>query len=323
MGAGTFGTLGGMDQPTADAQVRCALDHGVNFFDTSDAYFLGESEQMLGQAFRNLGVDRSSIFVSSKVNNPVGPGPNDRGSTRVHIKDGIKKSLKRLQMDYVDLYQLHSHDPITPVEETMRALDDLVREGVVRYIGASNWFPYRISKAQALAERYGWTRLASTQGYYCLSGRDIERELIPCVQEEGIGLLAWSPLDGGFLSGKFKRDGVLLEGTRQAQIGGYPPVNKPRAFDCIDVMREISDATGVSIPQIAIAWVMQRPAVTAVLLGARRVEQLADTLKAADVTLDPEHVARLDEVSKLPSEYPGWIHAKQANERLPVPFPKS
>jgi aryl-alcohol dehydrogenase-like predicted oxidoreductase len=323
LGAGTFGgdpQAGGMDQATADALVRCAIDHGVNFLDTADAYHTGQSETLLGQAIRNLGLKRENIFVSSKVQNPMGPGPNDRGASRLHIMDGVKASLKRLQLDHLDLYQIHSHDPVTPLEETVRALEDLVSQGLVRYVGASNWPAYRISKAIALADRFGWARFATTQAYYCLSGRDVERELVACVQEEGVGLLAWSPLDGGFLTGKVPRDGAPPPGTRQAALQGYPPVNRERAFDCVDVMREISGEIGCTIPQVAIAWVLHRPAVSCVLVGARRVEQLTDTLAAADVDLTDEHMARLDAVSRLPSEYPEWMLTRQAPSRTPKPF---
>lgn len=326
LGAGTFGgdpAKGGMDQDTADALVRCAIDHGVTFLDAADAYHNGRAETLLGQAIRNNGLARSDIFVSSKVQNPMGPGPNDRGASRIHIMDGVKKSLDRLQLDYLDLYQIHSNDPVTPIDETLRTLDDLVRGGLVRYIGASNWPAWRIAKAQGIAERFGWTGFASTQGYYCLSGRDIERELVPCLIEEQVGLLAWSPLDGGFLSGKFPRDGTMVAGTRQSQLQGYPPVNRERAWDCVDVMREIAAEIGATIPQIAVAWVLHRPTVAAVLVGARGPEQLADTLAATDVALSADHMARLDAVSRLPSEYPEWMLTRQAPVRLPPPFVKS
>ncbi|MFC3173692.1 aldo/keto reductase [Novosphingobium bradum] len=323
LGAGTFGgdpAQGGMLQSTADALVACALEHGVNFFDTADAYLSGQSETLLGHAFRNLGLSRSDIFVSSKVQNPMGPGPNDRGASRLHIMDGVKKSLKRLQLDHLDLYQIHSHDPVTPIEETMRALDDLVSQGLVRYIGASNWRAYRIAKANGIADHFGRARFVTTQGYYCLSARDVERELIPCLEEEGVGLLAWSPLDGGFLTGKFPRDGTMAPGTRQARLQGYPPVNRERAWDCVDVMREIAAEIGATIPRVAIAWVLHRPAVSSVLVGANRVEQLADTLAAAEISLSQDHLDRLDAVSRLPSEYPEWMLTRQAPSRFPAEF---
>lgn len=320
LGAGTFG--GAMEQSEADAMVRAALDHGINFFDTADAYMNGQSETMLGQAFRNLGLSRSDLFVTSKVNNPMGPGPNDRGSSRIHIMDGVKKSLDRLGLDYLDLYQVHSTDPVTPIEETMRALDDLVSQGLVRYLGASNWMAWRLSKALGICDKRGWSGFATTQAYYCLSAREIERELVPCCIEEGVGILAWSPLDGGFLTGKFPRDGTMVAGTRQSQLQGYPPVNRERAWDCVDVMREIAAELGggATIPQIAIAWVMARPGITSVLLGARKLDQLVDTLGAVNVTLTAEHMARLDAVGALQSEYPEWMLARQAPQRLPEPF---
>jgi aryl-alcohol dehydrogenase-like predicted oxidoreductase len=321
-GSGTFGfpETSGMDQATADALIRCALDHGINFFDTADAYRTGESEIVLGRSVKNLGLRRSDLFIASKVNNPMGPGPNDRGASRIHILDGVKASLDRLGLDYLDLYQIHSHDAITPIEETLRTLDDLISEGLVRYIGCSNWPAYRISKALGISERYGWARFATTQGYYCLSGRDIERELVSCLQEENVGLLAWSPLDGGFLTGKFKRDGEMVPGTRQSRLQGYPPVNKERAYACIDVMREIAEEIGATIPQIAIAWVLSRPAVSCVLVGARSVEQLEDTLGAVNVLLTRDHLDRLDVVSRLQPEYPEWMLTRQALTRIPAPF---
>lgn len=323
LGTGTFGgnpEAGGMRQETADALVRHALDNGVNFFDSADAYLSGQAETTLGRSIKNLGLTRSDLFISSKVQNPMGPGPNDRGASRIHIMDGVKASLKRLQLDHIDLYQIHSHDPVTPIEETLRALEDLITQGLVRYIGCSNWRAYRIAKALGISERHGWARFETTQAYYCLSARDIERELMHCLQEEKIGLLAWSPLDGGFLTGKFTRDGAMVPGTRQAALQGYPPVNKERAFDCIDVMKIIAEETGATIPQIAIAWVLHRPAVASVLVGARRVEQLVDNLPATDVVLNADQMARLNAISQLPSEYPEWMLTRQAPSRLPPPF---
>jgi aryl-alcohol dehydrogenase-like predicted oxidoreductase len=319
LGAGTFG--GDMPQDSVNAMVRCALDHGVNFFDTADFYMAGQSEVMLGQAFRNLAVTRSDLFVASKVQNPVGPGPNDRGASRLHILDGVQRSLERMQLDHFDLYQIHSHDPVTPLEETMRALDDLVSQGLVRYVGASNWPAWRLSKAKGICDKRGWNSLVSTQAYYCLSGRDIERELVACCLEEDIGILAWSPLDGGFLTGTHPRDGAAMAGTRQSKLQGFPPVNRPRAWDCVDVMREITaELDGATIPQIAIAWVLAQPGVSSVLLGAQRLEQLVDTLGAVRVVLSGEHLARLDAASALPSEYPDWLLSKQAPSRWPQTF---
>ena len=259
------------------------------------------------------------MVVATKFYSGVGEGPNDRGGSRGHIMDAVKASLERLQLDYIDLYQMHSTDAVTPLEETLRALDDLVREGLIRYAGVSNWAGWRLAKGQALCEARGWARLASVQSYYTLAGRDLERDVIPAIADAGMGLMVWSPLAGGLLSGKYDRDGKGPDGARRTTFD-FPVVDKPRGFACIDAMRPIAEAHGVSVAQVALAWLLAKPVVTSVIVGAKTVEQLRDNLAAADMALTPEDVSALDAVSQLPAEYPGWMLERQGQTRIPGPF---
>ncbi len=238
-GGGFWNAIGTLDQSVADRIVARALDAGVNFIDTADVYSAGLSEEITGRAMLNSGRKRSDIVLATKVYGQAGPGPNDRGASRGHIMDGVKASLKRLGTDYIDLYQIHGLDQVTPVEETVRALDDLVRQGHVRYVGVSNWPAWRIMKALGVAEQHGWARLATLQAYYTIAGRDLEREIAPLLEAEKLGLMVWSPLAGGLLSGKYDREGKGPQGSRRVTFD-FPPVNRDRAFDCIDVMREIA-----------------------------------------------------------------------------------
>jgi aryl-alcohol dehydrogenase-like predicted oxidoreductase len=313
-GRGFWTAIGELDQSVADQIVAHALDAGVNFIDTADVYSEGVSEEITGRAMINSGKKRSDIVLATKALGQVGPGPNDRGASRGHIMDAVKASLKRLDTDYIDLYQIHGFDPVTPVEETVRALDDLVRQGHVRYVGVSNWAAWQIMKALGIADARGWTRFASLQAYYTIAGRDLEREIAPLLLDQKVGLMVWSPLAGGLLSGKYDRDGKSAEGGRRASFD-FPPVNKDRAFDVVDVMREIAAAKGVSVAQIALAYLLQKPFVTTVIIGAKTVEQLDDNLAAVGVELSAEEVEKLDTVSALPAEYPGWMLARQSEGR--------
>ena len=253
--------------------------------------------------------------MATKVFGETGTaGVNSRGSSRYHIIGSVKESLRRLQLDHIDLYQLHGFDPATPIEETLYALDNLVQHGHVRYIGVSNWAAWQIVKALGISERLGLARFASLQAYYTLAGRDLERELVPMLQSEGLGLMVGSPLAGGLLSCKYDRDWHSASGGRRQEFD-FPPVNKARAFDCIDVMREIADAKGVSVAQIALAWLLHQPAVSSVIIGAKRAEQLADNLAATSIALNDDELARLDAVSALPREYPGWMLERQGEYR--------
>jgi aryl-alcohol dehydrogenase-like predicted oxidoreductase len=311
---GMWGKIGTLQQADAERLVGQALDAGMNFIDTADVYAGGVSEQITGQALRNLKVARDNVVVATKVFGETGTGPNMRGATRSHILDGVKASLKRLQLDHIDLYQIHGFDPATPIEETMRALDQLVRHGHVRYIGVSNWAAWQIVKALGITERLGLARFESLQAYYTVAGRDLEREIVPMLKSEGLGLMVWSPLAGGFLSGKYSRQQQAEEGSRRLAFD-FPPVNKERAFDVIDVMRSVGEAQGASVAQVALAWLLHQPQVTSVIVGAKRPDQLADNIAATKVKLSAEDLARIAEASKLPAEYPGWMLERQGDAR--------
>jgi aryl-alcohol dehydrogenase-like predicted oxidoreductase len=282
----------------------------VNFIDTADVYSDGLSEQITGQALRNLKVPRESVVVATKGYGPTGPGPNARGNSRLHVIDACKASLKRLQLDHIDLYQIHGFDPATPIEETVRALDILVQHGHVRYVGVSNWAAWQVMKALGIAERQGLARFESLQAYYTIAGRDLEREIVPMLRSETVGLMVWSPLAGGLLSGKYGRDQEAAEGRRAAFA--FPPVDRSRAFDCIDAMRPMAARRGVSVAQIALAWLLHQRVVSSVIIGAKRLDQLDDNIAATDVELTGEELDAIDQVSALPKEYPGWMFEMQS-----------
>lgn len=311
---GLWQKIGGLQQDEAERLVGSAIDAGVNFIDTADVYAEGRSEEITGRAIRNLSVAREDLVIATKVFGQMGKGPNARGNTRSHIIDGVKASLKRLQLDHIDLYQLHGFDPATPIEESMEALDTLVRHGHVRHIGVSNWSAWQIAKANGISERRNLARFESLQAYYTLAGRDLERELAPMLRSEQVGLMVWSPLAGGLLSGKYQRDGQGEQGSRRIDFE-FPPVDKDRGFAVIDAMRPIAEAHRVSVAQIALAWLLHQPVVTSIIVGAKRPEQLTDNLAATAVKLTAQELEALDTVSKLPPEYPGWMFERQGEAR--------
>jgi aryl-alcohol dehydrogenase-like predicted oxidoreductase len=311
--------IGSLRQPEVDDLVRAALDAGVSFLDTADVYSAGESEQLLGQSLRNLGVRRESVVIATKAYSPTGDGPNDRGASRGHIMDAVHASLRRLQTDHIDLYQMHGSDPVTPIDETLRALDDLVRTGKIRYVGVSNWPAWRIMKGIGLAERHGWARIESLQAYYTIAGRDLEREIVPLLTEERIGLMVWSPLAGGLLSGKFGPGSNGPDGARRVTFD-FPPVDRERAWKCVAAMREIAVPRGVSVARVALAWLLAKPWVSSVIVGAKTRDQLDDNIGATTLHLTESELAALDAVSALPAEYPGWMLSRQGERRRPAPF---
>ena len=313
-GDGMWRKIGALQQDEAERLVGAAVDAGINMLDTADVYAEGLSEEITGQAIRNLKLHRDDIVVATKVFGETGRGPNARGNTRSHIIEGCKASLKRLQLDHIDLYQLHGFDPATPIEETMEALDILVRHGHVRHVGVSNWAAWQIMKAVGISERRGLARFESLQAYYTLAGRDLEREIVPMLTSEQVGLLVWSPLAGGLLSGKYGRDGKGEQGSRRVDFD-FPPVDRERGYGVIEAMRPIAEAHGVSVARIALAWLLHQPVVTSVIIGAKRPEQLADNLAAVEVRLDAAQLATLDAASRLPPEYPGWMLERQGSVR--------
>ena len=309
-GEGMWKQIGALPQHGAERLVGRAIEAGINFFDTADVYSEGRSEEILGQALRNLNVARETVVVATKCYGQTGPGLNARGASRAHIMNAIKASLKRLQLDHIDLYQIHGFDPATPIEETVHALDTLVQHGHVRYVGVSNWAAWQITKALGVAERQGLARFESLQAYYTLAGRDLEREIVPMLRHESVGLLVWSPLAGGLLSGKYTREDEKSTDGRRANFD-FPPVDRDRAYACIDAMRPIAEGRGVSVAQIALAWLLHQRVVSSVIIGAKRLDQLDDNIAATEVRLTGEELDTLAKVSVLPREYPGWMFETQ------------
>ena len=318
-GQGMFKIVGEVDQKGATGIVSRSLEAGVNFLDTADVYSMGNSEKLTGQALKDIGVKRSDVVIATKCYGRVGPGPNDLGASRGHIMDSVSRSLERLQTDHIDLYQIHGTDSVTPVEETMRALDDLTRQGMVRYVGCSNWQAWKIMKAQGVAAQHGYARFETLQAYYSIAGRDLEREIVPMMNDQKVGLMVWSPLAGGLLSGKFGPGSNGPEGARRAAFD-FPPVNKDRAWACIDAMREIGVAHGgASVARVALAYILAKPFTMTVIIGAKTMEQLDDNLEAVKLSFTADEMKKLDEVSALPAEYPGWMLTRQGAERRPQP----
>ncbi len=316
-GKGRFKPIGSLSQEPVDALIKRSVDAGINFIDTANVYSEGVSEELTGQAIHNLGLNRDSLVLATKVRGKMGEGPNDSGLTRKHIMKQVEASLKRLKTDYIDLYQVHSYDPLTPLEETLWTLDDLVKSGKVRYIGASNMAAWQLMKALDFSKYTRIQSYASLQAYYTIAGRDLERELIPLVLDQKVGLMVWSPLAGGLLTGKYDRSEDKSEGGRRINFD-FPPVNKERAFNIIDVLQPMAEAKGASVAQLALAWLLKQPAVTTVIIGANKMEQLDDNLKATDVDFTTEELDKINGVSKLPEEYPGWmLEFTGADRKLP------
>ncbi|MEP7259527.1 MAG: aldo/keto reductase, partial [Flavitalea sp.] len=313
-GKGYFKFIGSLGQQPVDDIVKRSVDAGINFIDTANVYSEGLSEELTGQAIRNIGLKRDDLIIATKVRGKMGEGPNQIGLSRKHIIQQAEESLKRMKLDYIDLYQIHSYDPLTPLEETLSALDDLVRSGKVRYIGASNMAAWQLMKALGCSAINRFSSFVSLQAYYTIAGRDLERELIPLLKDQRLGLMVWSPLAGGLLSGKYKRDGQTEEGSRRVNFD-FPPVNKDRAFDILDKLQPMADSKGVSVAQVALAWLLQQPAVTTIIIGANKMEQLEDNLKAVDVHFTTDELQQLDSVSKLPSEYPAWMLERTGVDR--------
>jgi aryl-alcohol dehydrogenase-like predicted oxidoreductase len=312
-GKGIWSAIGTLPQDEVDGLMKTAIEAGINFIDTANVYSEGLSEQLTGASIRNLGINRDDLVIATKVRSRMGTGPNQIGLTRKHIMQQAEESLKRLNMDYIDLYQIHGFDNLTPLEETLSALNDLVRQGKVRYIGCSNLAAWQVMKAIGISEKEHLAKFISLQAYYTIAGRDIEREIIPLLIDQKMGLMVWSPLAGGLLSGKYGRD-ISPEESRRVNFD-FPPVNKEKAYDIIEVIRPVAESKGVSVAQVAIAWLLHQPGVSSVIIGAKRPDQLSDNLKATSIQFTNDEMNKLDEISKLSPEYPGWMIARQSADR--------
>ena len=315
-GQGIWQAMGALGQADATAQLKTAFEAGVNFYDTANIYAFGESETLFGQAIRESGIDREELVIATKVQGRMKDGANNVGLSRKHILAQLDQSLKRLNLDYIDLYQIHGFDPVTPMDETLSALNDAVRAGKVRYLGVSNHTAWQIMKAQGISERQNWSRFESIQAYYSIAGRELEREIVPMAQDQQMGIMVWSPLAGGYLSGKFDREGKGPDGSRRTNFD-FPPVNKDKAQDIIGVMREIAGNHGVSVAQIALSWVLHQPGISTIIIGARTQEQLAQNLVVSEIALSADELAALDKISQLAPEYPHWMLGMQSMDRYP------
>lgn len=324
LGSMTFGgrsippydQVGGLDQKETSLIVDAALDAGINFVDTADVYSNGESEVLLGEAIKSR---RNDVILATKFHAPMGSEPNRNGQSRLHMIVSLEESLKRLQTDHIDLYQIHNFDPFTPFEEVLRALDDGVRQGKIRYIGCSNLAAWQIMKALGVSDRRNLAPFASVQAYYSLAGRDLEHELGPMIADQNLGLMVWSPLAAGFLSGKYDR--TTEKGVSRRDKFEFPPVDREKTLDVIDVLKKVAERRGVSIAEVALAWLLAKPVVTSLIIGAKRLDQLQANLKAVDLELTAEDMAELDAVSDTGSHYPNWIQAGAEDFRTPTEAP--
>ncbi|HZD77482.1 MAG TPA: aldo/keto reductase [Acidobacteriaceae bacterium] len=319
-GGGTefFRAWGATDVEEAKRLIGLCLDAGVNFFDTADVYSKGLSESILGKAIEGK---RHDLLISTKATFPMGDGPNDKGSSRYHLIESVEASLKRLGTDYIDIYHLHGFDALTPIEETLDTLNTLVRSGKVRYIACSNFSGWHLMKSLAVSDRYGWARYVGYQGYYSLIGREYEWELMPLALDQGVGTLVWSPLGWGRLTGKIRRGHPLPETSRLHKTSEQgPQVDDESLYTVVDALDAVAKETGRSVPQVALNWVLARPTVSSVVIGARNEEQLKQNLAAADFKLTEAQVAALDKASDQPAIYPYW-HQRQFTERNPPPVP--
>ncbi|MBS2027392.1 MAG: aldo/keto reductase [Deltaproteobacteria bacterium] len=312
LGAMTFGgkgmwqAIGQLGNQEVEQLIGTAFDSGINFIDTADVYSEGDSEKLVGAALKSLNRPREQVVVATKVRGRVGPGVNQVGLSRGHILASIDNSLQRLGLDYVDLYQIHGYDNATPITETVRALDDVVRSGKARYVGFSNLPAWTAAKAITFAEENGLARFQSAQVYYSIAGRDIEREIAPLSAAEGVAILPWSPLAGGLLSGKFDPSKKGPADARRSNFD-FPPVNMERLPRVLDALRDVAKAQNVSVARVALAWQLTKPFVTSIIVGAKKKEQLVDNIAATELELTAEQLKTLDDASSLPAEYPGWM----------------
>jgi len=315
-GKGFWKAIGELPQDSVNEIVKTSVDAGINFIDTANGYSEGLSEIMLGKAIKDLGLPRQQLVIATKVRLRMGSGANQVGLSRLHITDSVNDSLERLGISHIDLLYIHGVDPITPIEETMRGLEDVVRSGKVRYIGISNHPAWMMMKANGISAHMGWEKFVATQNYYSIASRDIEREIAPMAISEGISIMPWSPLAGGFLSGKFTRTNEVAGDSRRDTFN-FPPVDKEKAYDIIDSLIRIGQLHQTSAAQVALAWVLAQPGVTSVIIGAKNLIQLNDNINSVNLKLTSEELEELNKISELPSEYPAWMVNRQLQGRFP------
>jgi aryl-alcohol dehydrogenase-like predicted oxidoreductase len=314
-GKGMWEAIGKVQQGEVNDLMKVVVDAGINFIDSANVYSFGESEKLLGQSIIDMGFNRNDLVIATKVRGKMGDGKNNVGLSRYHIFQSVDDSLMRLQLNHIDILYVHGVDPKTPIEETMRALNDLVTSGKVRYISVCNWPAWMVMKAQGIAALNGWNKFEGLQYFYSLAGRDIEREILPMAVDQKMAVMPWSPLAGGFLSGKYTRNNEKVGDSRRDTFD-FPPINKAQTYDIIDIITEIGKEHGVSPAQIALAWVRQQSSVTSTIIGAKSAEQLNDNIKSVEITLNKENLKKIDEVSALPKEYPGWMVERQSGDRV-------
>jgi len=322
LGAMTFGgkgfwtSIGKLPQEEVTNLIKIAIGSGINFIDTANVYSEGLSEILLGKALKELGISRQDVFVATKVRGRMGEGVNQVGLSRLHIQYSVNDSLQRLGLDHIDLLYIHGVDPVTSLEETMRGLEEVVQSGKVRYLGISNHPAWMVVKANTIAASMGWNKFVALQNYYSIAGRDIEREIVPMAVSENLSIMPWSPLAGGFLSGKFTRNMPKAGNSRRDEFD-FPPVNKEKAFEIIDVMQEIAAAHKVTVARVALAWMLRKKGITSIIIGAKNEQQLHENIAATTLLLTADEMSRLDTISELSKEYPGWMVERQADGRLP------
>lgn len=315
-GKGMWQVMGQLARDEVAHLVKTAFDSGINFFDTANVYSEGQSEILLGESIKKLGIPRQEVVIATKVQARMGPGANQMGLSRLHMMNAVDDSLKRLQLSHIDLLYIHGVDPITPLDETMRGLEDLVRSGKVRYIGVSNHPAWMVMKANCHADKMGWTGFVASQNYYTIANREIEREIIPMAISENISIIPWSPLAGGFLSGKYTRKQQNAAGSRRDSFD-FPPIDKEKAYDIIDVMSEIALHHVVSVASVALQWVVRQPGITSTIIGVKNMEQLKENISAVQIELTREEMQQLEAISALQAEYPQWVVASQMGKRWP------
>jgi aryl-alcohol dehydrogenase-like predicted oxidoreductase len=313
-GKGIWEAIGKIQQGEVNELMKAVIDSGINFIDTANVYSYGESEKLLGQSIKDLNINRDELVIATKVLGRMNDKPNSAGLSRYHIFNSVNDSLKRLQMDHVDLLYVHGVDARTPVEETMRALNDLVITGKTRYIAVCNWPAWMVMKAQGIAEKNGWNKFIGLQYFYSLPARDIEREIVPLAQDQNLAIMPWSPLAGGFVTGKYTRDNEKAGDSRRDEFD-FPPINKEKTYDIVDVLAGVAKDHDASVAQIALAWVRQQPGITSTIIGAKNISQLNDNIKSVEITLSPEELEKIDGISALSKEYPGWMVERQTAGR--------